>query len=275
VSHTIVCFHAHPDDEALYTGGTMARLAADGHRVVLVTATAGGAGLASSAVHTRAPLGETRQRELAQSAAVLGCARVVGLGYGDSGLDIGTGVSEATFSGTAIESAAVHLAQVLTEERADVITMYDPAGGYGHPDHRQVYLVGSRAATLACTRVALEATVDRRALQRALRLVSWAKRHSPELRPSRYDKLYTHPSLITHCVDVSNHLEQKRAAMQAHHSQTTSDDGTRALAGFLRLPPSLFGLVFGREWFVEHGRVPSRPPLDDILASLSAPSRFS
>lgn len=274
MSPTIVCFHAHPDDEALYTGGTMARLAADGHRVVLVTATAGEAGLASSAVRADGPLGEIRQRELARSAAVLGCARVVGLGYGDSGLAGGTATTAATFSGTAIEPAAARLAQVLREEHADVITMYDPAGGYGHPDHRQVHLVGSRAAALVGTRVALEATVDRRALQRALRLVTWAKPSSPELRPSRYDRLYTHPSLITHCVDVSGHLEQKRAAMQAHHTQTTSDAGTRALAAFLRLPSSLFRLVFGREWFVEHGRTPSRPALDDILASLTAPPPF-
>jgi len=269
VSRTIVCFHAHPDDEALYTGGTMARLAAEGHRVVLVTATAGEAGLASAALRSTVALGDLRRRELAASAAVLGCARVIGLGYRDSGSTGCCDDGDDTFSATAVEPVALRLAQVLIDECADVITMYDPAGGYGHPDHRQVHRVGSRAAALAGTPVALEATVDRRALQRALRLVRWADRRSAELRPGRYDGLYTHHSLITHVVDVRPHLEQKRAAIEAHHSQTTGDGGTRALAGFLRLPAPLFRLAFGREWFVEQGRSPARPPLDDVLASLA------
>jgi LmbE family N-acetylglucosaminyl deacetylase len=272
VTHTVVCFHAHPDDESLYTGGTMARLAAEGHRVVLVTATAGGAGLASSAVHARGLLGEIRQGELAHAAAILGCARVVGLGYGDSGMGEEARIIGATFSSTPVEEAAIRLAQVLTEEQADAITVYDAAGGYGHPDHRQVHRVGCRAAALVGTPLVLEATVDRQALQQALRLVSWAMPGSPDLRPSRYDTAYTERSLITHCVDVCPYVAQKRAALKAHYSQTTSDGGRRALSGFLRLPPSLFRAIFGREWFVEHGRAPVGRTLDDILASLSGPA---
>ena len=69
-------------------------------------------------------------------------------------------------------------------------------------------------------------------------------------------------------MDVTDYLDQKRASMQAHHSQTTSDHSTRALTRFLRLPDPLFRLTFGREWFVEHNRTPSKPPLDDILRTL-------
>ena len=72
---TLVSFHAHPDDEVLLTGGTLARAAAEGHRVVLVTATAGGAGLADP-VSARRGLAGVRTRELTRSAALLGCARV-------------------------------------------------------------------------------------------------------------------------------------------------------------------------------------------------------
>jgi LmbE family N-acetylglucosaminyl deacetylase len=273
VSPTIVCFHAHPDDEALYTGGTMARLAAEGHRVVLVTATAGEAGLASSALTATESLGALRRRELAVSAGLLGCARVVGLGYPDSGPEDGPHPVATTFAAMDPESIARRVAEVLDEEEADVLTTYDPAGGYGHPDHRQVHRAGLRAAELAHTAVVLEATVDRRALQRALWAASWAKRRSPDFRPGRFDNLYTHPDLITHRVDVGAYLAQKRAAMQAHLSQTTADDGARSLAWFLRLPGPLFRLAFGREWFVEKGRNPTKPPLGDVLASLIKPTR--
>src|SRR5580658_8433298 len=76
---TVLAFHAHPDDEALLTGGTLARLAAEGHRVVIVVATDG--------IVRRGPApGEpTRLDELEVSASVLGAARVVHLGYADSG----------------------------------------------------------------------------------------------------------------------------------------------------------------------------------------------
>jgi LmbE family N-acetylglucosaminyl deacetylase len=69
---TLVCFHAHPDDEALLTGGTIARAVAEGHRVVLVVATAGERGLTGTAVGR---LGDQRLRELTASARVLGVAR--------------------------------------------------------------------------------------------------------------------------------------------------------------------------------------------------------
>ena len=83
---TIVFLHAHPDDESLLTGGTMARLAAEGHRVVLITATAGEHGLASRAVHAVGELGRQRLAELDAAAEILGVADVIQLGYADSGM---------------------------------------------------------------------------------------------------------------------------------------------------------------------------------------------
>lgn len=76
---TIVSFHAHPDDEALLTGGTLARAAAEGHRVVLVVATNGGAGLSADAAPSS--LGSLRHQELLTSALALGAPRVEALGY--------------------------------------------------------------------------------------------------------------------------------------------------------------------------------------------------
>src|SRR4051812_15130487 len=84
--YTLVSFHAHPDDEALLTSGTLARAASEGHRVVVVVATTGGAGLVSTQVRASADLPALRMAELRRSAAALGVARVEHLGYDDSGM---------------------------------------------------------------------------------------------------------------------------------------------------------------------------------------------
>src|SRR6476469_7405103 len=86
MTHTLVAFHAHPDDEALLTSGTLARAAAEGHRVVVVVATDGDLGLASSSYAADGRLGERRLAELRASAKALGVARVEWLGYADSGI---------------------------------------------------------------------------------------------------------------------------------------------------------------------------------------------
>jgi LmbE family N-acetylglucosaminyl deacetylase len=277
--YTLVSFHAHPDDEALLTAGTLARAAAEGHRVVLVVATAGEAGLTANALRGAGPddLADRRTAEVREAAAAIGCARLVLLGYADSGMaDAPTG-HPRSFALAEVDGAAALLAEVLREERADALTVYDPAGGYGHPDHRQVHRVGVRAAELAGTRLVLEATVDRSRLQRLLRVLWWASwvraravgRPSlpSEFDPDRFDAAYSAPQAITHRVDVRRHSGAKRAAMAAHRSQAAADDQDRTLALFLRLPRPLFAVVFGREWFVERGRRPGRP-LDDIFASL-------
>ena len=86
MAHTLVCLHAHPDDEALLTAGVMAKAAAEGHRVVLVVATRGDVGEVAGDFLTEGEgLGDRRWRELERSAALLGVARIEWLGYADSG----------------------------------------------------------------------------------------------------------------------------------------------------------------------------------------------
>lgn len=254
MAFTLVSVHAHPDDEALLTGGTLARAAAEGHRVVLVTATDGAAGLTSHAQQHE--LGRRRLAELDEAAAKLGCQRVIHLGYSDGG-----------FSEVDPSAAARRLAAILDEESADAVTIYDPAGGYGHPDHVHVHTVGSAAAELAGTPVVLEATVDRTLILgavRAVRLIPGAVR----VRPSDFEQSYSARADLTHRVDVRSYIMQKRSALAAHHSQTVGDGGGRTMSLLLRLPPLVASRVLGHEWFVERGRKPSRPMLDDIFASL-------
>jgi LmbE family N-acetylglucosaminyl deacetylase len=262
---TLVAFHAHPDDEVLFTGGTIARIAAEGHRVVLVTATLGDAGLTSGV--PGATLAMRRCSELAGAARVLGCARVETLGYGDSGLH-NDAPGALRFTDVAIDEASARLAAILRDEQADVLTTYDPLGGYGHPDHIQVHRVGARAATMAGTPVVLEATVDRTALRPVLAGLRLAGRWLPSLPLGSPGTVFTDRRDLTHRVDVRPYLRQKRAALRAHVSQTEGGSGLRTVALLGRMPGPLFAAVAGQEWFVERGRTPSRPLCDDVFASL-------
>jgi len=262
---TAVFFHAHPDDEAFLTAGTMAMLAHEGHRVVLVVATAGERGLAE--LPRGDELGRVRMDELHASAAALGCARVVQLGYGDSGLAIdGTDADDRPDNAVIdadIEEAAQRVAAILKEEAAELVTIYDPAGGYGHPDHVQVYRVGTRAAEIAGTPIVLEATVNRDLLLHGVRL---AARFYPSIDVRSFERAYSPGDTITHRVNVRRYTRKKRAAMAAHATQTTGGDGERTLGAMLKIPHPLYRYVFGTEWYVRRGLPPGtrlRHPFDN------------
>lgn len=270
MSFTLVAFHAHPDDEALLTGGTLARAAAEGHRVVIVTATAGEAGLSGSPEGSPS-LAERRIAELRRSAAALGCARVELLGYPDSGSTADRPAEPGTPVGFARldpREPAERLAALLREERADVLTVYDEHGGYGHPDHVQVHRVGVLAAALAGTPVVLEATVDRALLQRVARVMRWIPGLAGLVPESRFATAYLPRAELTHRVDVRAHLRAKKASLAAHASQTTGGRGVRTVALLLRLPDGLLRRVLGQEWYRERGRAPGHALLDDVFASL-------
>jgi LmbE family N-acetylglucosaminyl deacetylase len=276
MAHTLVTFHAHPDDEALLTAGVMARAAAEGHRVVLVVATRGEVGeVGSDVLDDTESLAERRVTELRASAAVLGVHRLELLGYADSGLDgTGAGYGDAgapghgPFATAPVEEAAARLAAILTEESADVLTTYDPNGGYQHPDHLQVHAVGRRAGELAGTPVVLEATINRELMRMGIQLAGdLGYELPPEFAPDTFEHWFLPADELTHAVDVSAYLGQKRAAMEAHASQATGDGAPRSLARFLEIPEEYFGLAFGTEWFVDRGQEPGAG-LDDVFASV-------
>ncbi|MBP2352497.1 LmbE family N-acetylglucosaminyl deacetylase [Kribbella aluminosa] len=266
--YTLVAFHAHPDDEALLMGGTLARLAAEGHRVVLAVATDGEAGASASSYRAGPGLAAFRRDELERSATALGCARVVRFGFKDSGSS--GPPAEGGFSTLPAAEAAQPLIELLQEEQADALTIYDPAGGYGHPDHRQVYTVGTYAAEQAGTPLVLESTIDRRLIRRLIRIVTAIPGVLPAVSTAAYDHAYAPSAAITHRVDVRRYTRQKRASFEAHASQASADEGARTLGLLLKLPRWLFRSMLGREWYVEHGRTPGAP-LDDLFASLRHP----
>ena len=250
---TLVCFHAHPDDESIATGGLMARAAADGHRVVLVVATRGEEGeVEDGFLGDGEPLGERRERETAASAEVLGAHRVGFLGYTDSGM-IGTPTNDAPgcFWQADVEEAAQRLAAILTEEAADVLTVYDDNGGYGHPDHIQVHRVGVRAAALAGTAEVYEATMNRTDIVRVfeeLRAAGVDLGEGVDPPDAAQEPDFGVPEeRLTHRLDVTRWLPAKRASMRAHASQISES------SFFLAMPDEVFARMFGTEWYIERG----------------------
>ena len=261
---TLVCFHAHPDDEAIATGGTMAKAAAAGHRVVLVLATRGEEGeRIPGVVPAGEDLGVWRERETRRSAALLGCHRVVFLGYRDSGMaGAPTNDAPGSFWRADVDEAAGRLARVLGDERADVLTVYDSHGGYGHPDHVAVHRVGTRAAELAGTPRLYWATMNR---DRIREMVEAAERAGTPIDAERTERADSEEfglpdAEITHAVDVTGVLDVKRAAMASHASQIGPD------SFFLKLGAAEFAAAFGTEWFVRPGHRRNGPQEPDLFA---------
>ena len=242
---TVTFFHAHPDDEAIATGGTMASLAAGGHRVVLVTATRGELGeVPDGLLRPGESLGDRRATELADAAAVLGVSRQLFLGYHDSGMEgEDSNARDDVFATADIDDAAGRLAAVLVEEASDVLVVYDEHGGYGHPDHVRVHDVGMVAAHRAGTPIVYLTTMDRDVMT-TLRLRAAGSEHAPEDRLEGADTMGEPAARITTELDVSPWLGAKRAAMAAHGSQIGEE------SFFLSMPDELFAEVWGQEWFI-------------------------
>jgi LmbE family N-acetylglucosaminyl deacetylase len=243
---TLVFVHAHPDDEALLTAGTMARAVAEGNRVVLVIATDGAAGLTSDAFSD--DLGRTRLAEVEESADALGVSRIVALGYPDSGLH---GEIASGFAHVGRFTVAKRIAAVCDQESADVLVGYDPSGGYGHPDHLMVHR-SVRTSSMLCARrpQLFEATLPREPIARAAHLAASMRLTPADFSPAEFDSAWTPRAEITHRVDVRRYLRQKEASLRAHASQAAADGTTRTLAVLTRLPRPLQGLLLGTEYYV-------------------------
>jgi LmbE family N-acetylglucosaminyl deacetylase len=246
---TAVVVHAHPDDEAIFTGATLHALAARDVRVVLVTATAGEAGEPLVPLRRGETLGQRRRRELEQACDALGVARLVMLGYEDSGAHRGP-YPRGSLGSAPSAVIGAQVAAVVERESADAVVHYDPIGIYGHIDHVQVHRAGALAARRAGV-TAYEATVDGAAL-RANRTAS-GRRHVLHAAAGDDAEVGVAPTLAVDATTAS--LEAKFAAMSAHSSQI----GPEFLA------PAQFASSYGREWFVRRGNPSLLDELRDEL----------
>ena len=141
----LMAVHAHPDDESSKGAATLARYAAQGAEVLVVTCTGGERGdvlnPALDRPEVRADLPAIRRREMAAAAEILG-VRQRFLGFTDSGLPAdGDPLPEGCFAAVPVAEAAAELAEVIREFRPHVVITYDPTGGYPHPDHIQTHRV--------------------------------------------------------------------------------------------------------------------------------------
>jgi len=262
---TAVFFHAHPDDEAIATGGTMVLAARNGHRVVLVCATDGAVGEADpSHIPDGSTLADVRRYETEKAAAVLGVHRLEFLGYRDSGMrGESTNDDPRCFWQADVNEAAERLAAILRQEQADVLTIYDSIGGYHHPDHVQVHRVGLQAATLVGELEVFESTMHRERMAVMVDDPEWAGDDEEVREQQRREfadlELGTPAAAITHAIDVSSVATTKRQAMAAHRSQIGED------SFFLTITEEKFVAAFGTEWYVHRGDSPKGEPYRDTL----------
>jgi len=292
VSRRLLLVHAHPDDETIGTGATMARYAAEGVQVTLVTCTLGEEGevlldeFAHLAADQQDSLGEHRQTELAAAMRELGVTDWRLLGgpgrFRDSGM-VGTAsnANPASFWQADLLEAAIELVGIIREVRPQVVVTYDDFGGYGHPDHIKAHRVTHYAVALAASPsfrsdlgpawqvskvywTAFPRSVMRQGIEamRAMGDESEFASMDPDDIPFACDD-----ELVTTQIDGSAYLDRKLAALRAHGTQVNVD------GGFFALADNVGAEAFGTEYFrLASGPVPGVGPgggrEDDLFAGV-------
>jgi LmbE family N-acetylglucosaminyl deacetylase len=263
----LLAVHAHPDDETITMGGTLARYSATGVRTIVVTCTTGDLGeVRDAALEGRAvDVGALRAAELLAATRTLGVGRVVQLGYGDSGM-AGTPENDrpSAFCRAHVSDAAARVMEVLQVERPAVMVAYDETGGYGHPDHVRAHEVA--VAAYAATPPAI----------RPARLffvrfpLTWSRTFVSALRAAGIDAPGSAPAgadagpsvrevgvpdaLVTTRVDVSMYVDVKRAALACYASQMPPTHFLR------RMPVALADQLWSHESYSLERREPELEP---------------
>ncbi len=239
MGRSLLLVHAHPDDESIGTGATMAKYAAEGARVTLVTCTLGELGeIIPPDLRHLFPdeLGQHRIGELDRACAALGVEDHRFLGgegrYRDSGMmGMPDNDDPRCFWQANIEEAADALAKVIEEVAADVIVTYDANGAYGHPDHIQAHRVTRRAHELTGQAAKLYAIAMPRSV---LALASELPEDSWFIRSTDQDRGISNHGVpddqVTTEIDAAAYLDAKKAAMRAHETQITVDGDYFALS---------------------------------------------
>ena len=285
MTKSLLLVHAHPDDETINNGATMAKYVAEGARITLVTCTRGEEGevlvpeLAHLASSQDDALGPHREKELAEAMKIIGVSDHRFLGaphriWRDSGM-MGTEPNSRSdvFWSANIDDAAQELVKIILEMRPDVLITYDTNGGYGHPDHIQAHRVAMRAAELARSAgwsipKIYWNTIPRSVIEEGI--AEMKKIGSDFMGVEKAEDFpFAQPDeLVTTVVDGGSFVEKKMAAMKAHSTQISVDGPFFALSNNLGLQ------VFGNEYYtLVHGE--KSGPFDDqgretdIFAGLS------
>ncbi|MFF5495273.1 N-acetyl-1-D-myo-inositol-2-amino-2-deoxy-alpha-D-glucopyranoside deacetylase [Streptomyces aquilus] len=232
----LLLVHAHPDDESINNGATMARYAAEGARVTLVTCTLGEHGevIPPELRHlSGAALGAYRLGELTAAMRALGVEDFRLLGgegrYHDSGMmGLADNDDPACFWQADVDEAAAHLVRVILEVRPHVLVTYDENGGYGHPDHIQAHRVAMRAADLAAEAGWAIPKIYWNRVPRTVGEQAFARLHDdlPALPFTKEGVLDDVPGVVadervTTEIDGTAYAAAKAAAMAAHATQIT------------------------------------------------------
>ncbi|MDT0453303.1 N-acetyl-1-D-myo-inositol-2-amino-2-deoxy-alpha-D-glucopyranoside deacetylase [Streptomyces hesseae] len=259
----LLLVHAHPDDESINNGATMAKYAAEGAHVTLVTCTLGEEGevippaLAHLAADRDDTLGSYREGELAAAMAELGVTDHLLLGgagrYRDSGM-MGAPQNEHPdcFWRADVDEAAASLVEVIRRVRPQVLVTYDENGGYGHPDHIQAHRVAMRAADLAAEPVFRRdlgdphtiAKIYWNCVPRSVVEAGFARLREAGREGDLFPGIASVDDVpgvlpdeeVTAAVDTSAHAERKAAAMRAHATQIAVDGPFFALSNDLGQP---------------------------------------
>jgi LmbE family N-acetylglucosaminyl deacetylase len=247
---SLLCVHAHPDDEALFTAGVMARYAAEGVRSTLVTCTDGSLGFAPDGTgptdpnHDRDIVTKARIVELGASCDLLGVDRLELLGYHDSGMTGWPQNEEAgAFINQDLDEVAARIAGVIAEERPQVIVTYDANGFYGHPDHIQANRITVAAlAASGLTATLLYTAIPKSAFKRFRAVMQEAGIEGPG-SDGEDPPFGTPDEEIGIIVDIEAVADVKFDALSAHSSQT--DDSF-----FLKMGRERFKELFRNEYFV-------------------------
>jgi len=265
---TLLLVHAHPDDEAISTGGVIMRAKADGHRVVLITATRGEVGeiynMDEEAARPR--LGEIRTQELKTAGKILGVDRIEFLGYRDSGMvDTADNANPESFHQAPMAEAAARLGVFIREEHPDVVITYGEDGVYGHPDHIKAHHVTNAALDLESTERSPVKKLYYTAIPRSMMQAFMEQMPEEAQRQNVGMRIVGTPDeLVTTRIDASDYVDRKREAFSAHVSQNDPN------SWFATMADQIYRLAFSTEYFqLARGKAGSELPETDVFAGLS------
>lgn len=265
-SPRMLLVHAHPDDETINNGATMALYAKRGVQVTLVTCTRGEEGevlvpdLAHLASGVNDKLGAHRETELADAMAILGIKDFRFLGapekkFRDSGMiDTEPNKRSDNFWNANIDEAAGYLVSIIMEVKPHVLVTYDEIGGYGHPDHIQAHRVAMRAAEIAREKgwniqKIYWNTIPKSVIEQGIEAMKGTGNQFFGVEKAEDFPFAQPDELVTTVIDAEDFASLKMDAMKAHPTQISVDGPFFALSdnlGFKVWGQEFYRLVYGQ-----------------------------